>query len=689
MGLRPLVCKRPAISFFARVNFYAGLIHSEMDSLTAAMDYDDSPAIVLDGVRVPVLKVFSTPVDVNMERQFIAFCGAQEVAWRKIAASSVADSQLSWNINTPSIHTGIGRNMFIEYELVINLRHHTIDPAPDPPLTAAQKGALGLEILGKLGIRNLPLHSASDTASLDLNSTRFSWNPRSTVSALSACKGSDVYYTSGGGISDTLSFYGGVTGTPLLPLSGPRSFPTNAYQTAVNNSPSVTGEESRNVVHFLKDGQGPVTVRDPFSVERATVAWAGLTERADGYGCYMTLHIYEPVIMPPLSSGPEELPALVGIQNLSLTYILANNLRRMLVMDRSRGSPTTSLVPVSASFTPGSVFLHMCHYKLNPTYEVPSVPIYSCSDISTFKTDLGNAFVYGVAQANQQCSTIGLNQVPKMIYVFAKRRQTASGDQEVGCSDTWLRITQATINFNNKAGLLSGATEHDLYRLSCKNGLKLTWAQVKYLGMPLVINPAEDLSLGLDQSAGTRGSFNFDVTVTLTTPITFPAYQAAADALVDISVDNLYSLVVVVVNDGVLWVGLDGILKSQFGPLTQHMVLEAPIQFGGHAEYSQQMLYGGGFFSRVKSLINKVAKGFQTAAPHLSRVLEAVEPIAQHVPGRKGEILRKGMTQAQRVAASKLAHDVAKAAQGATGGVLIGGKQYVSKSELQSRFKHF
>jgi hypothetical protein len=70
--------------------------------------------------------------------------------------------------------------------------------------------------------------------------------------------------------------------------------------------------------------------------------------------------------------------------------------------------------------------------------------------------------------------SIQLNSIPDKLIICCRK---VIGSQSNFDSDSFLPITGITINFNNKAGLLSGATPWDLWRMSVESGSNQTWAE--------------------------------------------------------------------------------------------------------------------------------------------------------------------------------------------------------------------
>jgi hypothetical protein len=140
-----------------------------------------------------------------------------------------------------------------------------------------------------------------------------------------------------------------------------------------------------------------------------------------------------------------------------------------------------------------------------------------------------------------QSSTYTLNQIPDKILVFAQKRWS---DKTAKDSNAWLTIKKCNISFNNKAGLLSSATDKDLWRMSCRNGGNMNWLEwqgsasvanaqaqpspagstaifyspgvstpVPTTGSILVLDPALDMSLPEELASSSMGQYQFQITL--------------------------------------------------------------------------------------------------------------------------------------------------------------------------------
>jgi hypothetical protein len=247
--------------------------------------------------------------------------------------------------------------------------------------------------------------------------------------------------------------------------------------------------------------------------------------------------------------------------------------------------------------------------------------------------------------------TIKLNQVPRRMYFFVRRsRQTSTFAK----TNTFTRIDRISLNWVNQAGLLTNATSQDLYEMSVRNGLNLSWVEwSKHRGGVLCIELGKDVGLPDDSAPGVQGQYTFQVELDITN-LSGEAFDG-----------EFYSIALL---EGVFQISENSGYAS-LGNLTPELVLDA--RNSPELSFDQyENLKGGGFFSGLKSFINKVARGVQSGADVAEKVL----------PG-----LAAAMPQFAPVAAALPAvRSVAGAARRATGGRLAGG-QIISRAAMRRR----
>jgi hypothetical protein len=183
----------------------------------------------------------------------------------------------------------------------------------------------------------------------------------------------------------------------------------------------------------------------------------------------------------------------IQVQNFD-TNTTIGDLTRMWC--HSSGGNTLSSITVTFYRAPELLFNYITPLlKVVPVS--PTKPyIYPYLDVTRYPTDNGSSTAGG-ASGTINSNNIQLNSVPTKILICI--RQSNSG-QSYLTTDSFARIDSLSINYQNQSGLLSSATTEDLYLMSVKNGLKMSWPQYsQYVGSVVSVEFGSDI--GLDNSS--------------------------------------------------------------------------------------------------------------------------------------------------------------------------------------------
>jgi hypothetical protein len=189
--------------------------------------------------------------------------------------------------------------------------------------------------------------------------------------------------------------------------------------------------------------------------------------------------------------------------------------------------------------------------------------------------------------------SIQLNQIPDLILISVR---VPMSTQNWAYSSSFLTINSISINFNNASGLISTATQQDLYNMSFRNGSQQsfyefqgeaginnnatgTQGKVPTIGSLLVLNPSLDFSLPSYLSASSLGQYQFQFNINVTNQFPF---------------DITPEIVTITMNSG-LFALQQGTAQIFTGILTKQQVLQTKEQNPvAHLESSEyQRLVGG------------------------------------------------------------------------------------------------
>jgi hypothetical protein len=212
-----------------------------------------------------------------------------------------------------------------------------------------------------------------------------------------------------------------------------------------------------------------------------------------------------------------------------------------------------------------------------PSDQIESKNVVPFTDIPRYITPASNAGpIASGATSTITTQNVQLNQIPSKFMIAVRNPY---GSSSIAQPSTFLTITSVSINLNNASGLLSSATQYDLWKLSRKAGSNQSWLQFKgsanraglnYVagyglseiptgGSLLVLDPAVSLSLPESLSNGSLGSYNFQAQITVKNQY---GYAISPE------------VVIMCVNDGIM-VTNQGTSTTYTGILTRQMVMDA------------------------------------------------------------------------------------------------------------------
>ena len=145
-------------------------------------------------------------------------------------------------------------------------------------------------------------------------------------------------------------------------------------------------------------------------------------------------------------------------------------------------------------------------------------------------------------------------------------------------SDSFFKINSVSISLNNQSGLLSSATNYELWRLSCEAGSSQTFLEfngkstsndpttragstVSTTGSLLVLSPSQCLSLPAMLSSGSIGQFNFQIQINVSNPY---------------GVEITPEICIITANSGIM-VNQNGSSAIYTGLLTRQMVIDTSV----------------------------------------------------------------------------------------------------------------
>ena len=257
----------------------------------------------------------------------------------------------------------------------------------------------------------------------------------------------------------------------------------------------------------------------------------------------------------------------------------------------------------------------------------PQTCVYDYNQIQSYTRSVGT--LSGAAGVLKPANPIAgdalrLPCLPSKIYLYVC--PTVKGPR---VPDSFVRITNVSINFNDKTNLLASMDESDLYTMSAnnaggKNSGYMTFNQYRYgVGSIIIIDVEKDLSINESAQAGSQNQFStLQATVTLDNSNLKYAGAAAVD----------YTLYQVVVSPGHLYLSPS---QGEFvinGPAPSTVLA---LTADGSAKVDEQDLPDSAANVHGKGFSDLLSKGLKLAMNHIrpEHVVAGFNALKKHVGG--------------------------------------------------------
>lgn len=311
--------------------------------------------------------------------------------------------------------------------------------------------------------------------------------------------------------------------------------------------------------------------------------------------------VTEPIMLSPFYQGlGHQEEGFVNVNQFNISLRFKSDAGRVLCHSSAGAAITTSSVVFYQAPEMLTTFITPDLTEPIPALQV--LPYHKAQDYIKTMAPLANGATTRVVS-----DSIKLSQIPRRIYLFCRRSR---GTSSFLTADSFLSITGLSVLWNNQSGLFSAATSQDLFEISRRNGLNISYpAWAKYRGSVMCIELGKDIGLMDNEAPGVQGQYTVQIQMDVqnNSGATFTAefYQVFL-------MEGTFSI-------------SENMGRASLGNLTPSVVLNSKESDEFHyAAYEN--LQGGGFFSKLKSIVNKVARGVQTVAPVAGKIAGVLAP---------------------------------------------------------------
>ena len=517
--------------------------------------------------------------------------GGAQSTQQQIAATSASTSSLVFQVQVPSENIVIDRNVLIQASLSFNITISAASQVPD--------GELAFDYGSTDAFQVFPLNSLFTTSSCTINNTNVSANTQDIFAQLTR-------------MNSARELYRYNSTSPSLPDSQ-----WGKYSDAVNATNNPLGGFANNSLDLDFDPRGShpctITVVHTLGDGSTDDSLVSLGEYAQGENWVITINttVTEALIgLSPFTWCDPEFSSqgILGVNNMSLVFNIDASCKRLW------SSATNYITSISLNQNCFQTCqLLLTYLSLQPTDIVSTKNVCPYMDYPRFISNTSQTLAAWdpttgpPAVVKLTSNSIQLNQVPDKMIIVAR---TPMSQQNWTYTSSFLPIQSIVCNFNNASGLLSSATQVDLWKMSMRNGSSQNFNEfygeasvnigegtgqaIPTTGAMLVINPTIDFGLPNYLSAGSQGNFNFQFNLSVYNTQPYPITP---------------ELVLICVNSGIM-VTSQGVSNLYTGMLTKELVLKTnettevdPIST---VEYSR--LVGGKSSNMPLTALHKVYK---------------------------------------------------------------------------------
>jgi len=573
------------------------------------------------------------------------------VSWKQYTTTSVSNTSIQFSTPPPNFNTWIDRKQYFLLPVRITLN----STAPN---------ANNLLRAGYDALRAFPISGSISTLSVSINNTSVSVNMSDLIHGLLRFNTGqhlkEHEYSMTPSALDMSQEYNDLLGSVRNPLG----------QYGDSNQESVMGRGGFSNYTIVSNTPGEAII-----------------------DCLLC----EPIFLSPFYFGSGNGTAFIGVQDMSWNFTFVNNPAFRMWSHNPSGANAPG--PINAgnvqfnnftgpafsyqSIVPSLLFNYITPQALQT---IPRQMTYSYFDVARYFSDFSP--IAPGASSQLTSNTIVLQSIPRRIYIWA-RDNNATLNADCTRTDTFLAVQKLNplqISWNNYNGTFTGASSWDMYKMSVKNHLNLSYnewsggpvytngsltTRIGTVGSPICIEMGTDIGLSDTEAPGMLGQYSLQVTLNVVN-----ANQSRTVNPV---------LVVCVISEGTFTI-LDNRSVSQIGVITAQDVLDAKQNLSDYVDYELiQEVNGGNFFSGLKAFGSKIMDSLRTAgrkayqigkkiAPYVKTGIDVAKTLAPYLAGL-GEGEYDG---------GVLIGDQERYSQ--YGGAPVGGKM-ISRNKLRSRLR--
>jgi hypothetical protein len=467
--------------------------------------------------------------DITSTEGFGVLSGASQSTFQQFQAVSASNSSIVFNIQVPSENIVIDRHLLLSSTLAFEISAGgTSYPVP----VGSKVFQYGLTE----SLQAFPLNSLFTTTQATINNVSVSTNLQDVLPMLMRMNSSEMlqrYNTLTASLPDqTWGEYQYGVGSNSNPLA---SYNNMSYDTDF----TPRGAFKLDFLQIDRYVSGVFADNSPISTNPLTNTWK----------IFIKVTLTEPflALSPFINQQPNMSAGIVGVNNMSMVLNVDSSCKRLFSTANTGvnigGDGLTGFISGIAlgwadapnggtaqatGFTNTRLLFNFLSLQPEQYAKISTKNVVPYLDYPRYLTTFNNS----VAIASKGTSTITsqsiqLNQVPDLILICAR---VPMSSQNWNYTSSFLGISKISVNFNNASGLLSTATQQDLYNISFANGSSQSFHEfrgeadvnnnnsggvsvVPTTGALLVLSPVYNFSLPSYLSASSLGQYQFQFNI--------------------------------------------------------------------------------------------------------------------------------------------------------------------------------
>lgn len=348
-------------------------------------------------------------------------------------------------------------------------------------------------------------------------------------------------------------------------------------------------DQCTDYANLVNTNRSPFVLFGENTFQRSRGAFSGIEIVSNTpTSAVVKLKVYEPLILPGFYFNRR---GLINVRTLNWLFTFGD-LNRVWSHDSVNGNNITSM---TTNITAFSLWYKFITPKI--IEKIPKQVVYNYNEIVPSNQNYGSSVSAG-QQITISMSALNLQAIPKALLIYVKKPITELTYTD---ADSYFRIDNISVNFQNVTGLLASAPTQALYQICNENGYVGSWDEYnKYNGSVLMLKMGKDIGLSANEAPGLLKYPQLSLVVKATN-----IGNNASNAM----------LYVQVIYEGCITIS-DGQMNKSVSVISDSDVLNAQLKDAKVVEYHKhdRNFYGGDLLSSITNFAKDIVQTAKSGA---------------------------------------------------------------------------